>query len=107
MLNANIIVPQLASPYKFPSICIFFYNAFSARFLVSLQTGLPRFFVVPEGMEKIIDYVKKRYNNKPMFVTENGECNSPLFYFFSRSKKNELIYACNSSFKFNYLTFLP
>ncbi|KAL0001147.1 hypothetical protein SO802_014928, partial [Lithocarpus litseifolius] len=35
-------------------------------------TGLPRFFVVPEGMEKIIDYVKKRYNNKPMFVTENG-----------------------------------
>ncbi|GMY31724.1 beta-glucosidase 18-like [Fagus crenata] len=35
-------------------------------------TGLPRFFVVPRGMEKIIDYVKKRYNNKPMFVTENG-----------------------------------
>ncbi|XP_050247456.1 beta-glucosidase 18-like [Quercus robur] len=35
-------------------------------------TGMPRFFVVPEGMEKIIDHVKKRYNNKPMFVTENG-----------------------------------
>nr|POE67033.1 beta-glucosidase 18 [Quercus suber] len=35
-------------------------------------TGLPRFFVVPEGMEKIIDYAKNRYNNKPMFVTENG-----------------------------------
>lgn len=24
-------------------------------------------------MEKIIEYVKERYNNMPMFVTENGE----------------------------------
>ncbi|XP_059456055.1 beta-glucosidase 4-like [Corylus avellana] len=28
-------------------------------------------------MEKIIDYIKKRYNNKPMFVTENGFCPPP------------------------------
>ncbi|KAJ7948617.1 Beta-glucosidase [Quillaja saponaria] len=36
------------------------------------QTGVPRFFVVPEGMEKIIDYIKMRYHNLRMFVTENG-----------------------------------
>lgn len=79
MLNANIIVPQLASyPNKVPSLIYFTM----CGFLFIWQTGLPRFFVFPEGMEKIIDYVKKRYNNKPMFVTENGECNSPLFYFF-------------------------
>ena len=24
-------------------------------------------------MEKVIEYVKERYNNMPMFVTENGE----------------------------------
>ncbi|KAJ7948615.1 Beta-glucosidase [Quillaja saponaria] len=36
------------------------------------RTGMPRFFVVPEGMEKIIDYIKMRYHNTPMFVTENG-----------------------------------
>lgn len=35
-------------------------------------TGMSRFFVVPEGMEEIVDYMKKRYHNKPMFVTENG-----------------------------------
>lgn len=37
------------------------------------QTGVARFFVVPRGMEKIIDYLKQRYNNLPMFVTENGK----------------------------------
>ncbi|KAF8391383.1 hypothetical protein HHK36_023687 [Tetracentron sinense] len=30
------------------------------------------FFVVPNGLEKIIGYLRTRYNNKPMFVTENG-----------------------------------
>ncbi|KAI5605495.1 hypothetical protein BDE02_01G356100 [Populus trichocarpa] len=36
------------------------------------RCGNPRFFVVPEGMEKIVNYMKERYNNMPMFVTENG-----------------------------------
>uniref|UniRef100_F6H271 Beta-glucosidase 18 n=1 Tax=Vitis vinifera TaxID=29760 RepID=F6H271_VITVI len=36
------------------------------------RTGMRRFFIVPRGMEKIIEYVKERYNNMPMFVTENG-----------------------------------
>ncbi|XP_059283635.1 beta-glucosidase 18-like isoform X1 [Lycium ferocissimum] len=36
------------------------------------RTGMPRFFVVPKGMEEVVDYMKKRYHNKPMFVTENG-----------------------------------
>ncbi|KAJ7981703.1 Beta-glucosidase [Quillaja saponaria] len=35
-------------------------------------TGLPGFPVVPTGMEKIIDYIKLKYHNMPMFVTENG-----------------------------------
>ncbi|KAL7103590.1 hypothetical protein ACP275_08G189000 [Erythranthe tilingii] len=36
------------------------------------RTGMSRFFVVPSGMEDIVDYIKERYNNKTMFVTENG-----------------------------------
>ncbi|XP_022877569.1 beta-glucosidase 18-like isoform X1 [Olea europaea var. sylvestris] len=40
-------------------------------------TGMARFFVVPRGMEEIVEYAKKRYLNKPMFVTENGY-SSPL-----------------------------
>ncbi|KAG9153849.1 hypothetical protein Leryth_005959 [Lithospermum erythrorhizon] len=35
-------------------------------------TGIFRFFVVPRGMKEAVDYVKRRYHNKPMFITENG-----------------------------------
>ncbi|KAK4387049.1 Beta-glucosidase 18 [Sesamum angolense] len=35
-------------------------------------TGMSEFFVVPKGMEGIVNYIKERYHNKPMFVTENG-----------------------------------
>ncbi|XP_043722138.1 beta-glucosidase 18-like isoform X2 [Telopea speciosissima] len=35
-------------------------------------TAMPDFYVVPYGMEKIIMYFKERYNNTPMFITENG-----------------------------------
>ncbi|GMJ11460.1 beta-glucosidase 47 [Hibiscus trionum] len=35
-------------------------------------TGVGSFFVVPRGMEKIVDYVSKRYKNMPIYVTENG-----------------------------------
>ncbi|PWA31575.1 glycoside hydrolase family 1 [Artemisia annua] len=35
-------------------------------------TGVPSLPVVPRGFGEVINYLKKRYNNKPMFVTENG-----------------------------------
>ncbi|OIT33097.1 beta-glucosidase 16 [Nicotiana attenuata] len=34
--------------------------------------GMPGLYVVPQGIEEIVDYIKKRYNNMPIFVTENG-----------------------------------
>ncbi|KAL3503252.1 hypothetical protein ACH5RR_037701 [Cinchona calisaya] len=46
--------------------------------LIGEPTGLVECcYVVPRGMEKIVDYVKNRYHNKPMFITENGY-SSPL-----------------------------
>ncbi|XP_058218328.1 probable inactive beta-glucosidase 14 isoform X2 [Rhododendron vialii] len=36
------------------------------------RTGMASFFVVPRGMEEIVNYVKDRYHNKPMYVLENG-----------------------------------
>ncbi|KAJ8629149.1 hypothetical protein MRB53_022472 [Persea americana] len=36
------------------------------------RTSLPTFFIVPNGMEKMIKYLVTRYNNTTMFVTENG-----------------------------------
>ncbi|GLT83377.1 hypothetical protein SLE2022_016700 [Rubroshorea leprosula] len=50
-------------------------------------TGIERFFVVPRGMEKIVTYVKQRYNNIPMYVTENGY--SP--WLQQREGKNDLL----------------
>ncbi|KAL6652393.1 hypothetical protein ACP70R_011318 [Stipagrostis hirtigluma subsp. patula] len=35
-------------------------------------TAMPTFYVVPEGIEKMVNYITKRYNNLPIFITENG-----------------------------------
>ena len=40
--------------------------------VVFVQTPMLTFYVVPDGIAKIVTYVMKRYNNLPMFVTENG-----------------------------------
>ena len=36
-------------------------------------TAIDGLFVVPRGIGKIVNYIKIRYNNKPMFITENGK----------------------------------
>ncbi|XP_042499702.1 beta-glucosidase 18-like [Macadamia integrifolia] len=43
------------------------------------RTAMQDIYVVPSGMEKMIMYYKERYNNIPMFITENGypDGNSP------------------------------
>jgi len=38
-----------------------------------LQTPYSWFNIYPQGMEKTVTYVKDRYNNAPMFITENGK----------------------------------
>ncbi|PIM97923.1 Beta-glucosidase, lactase phlorizinhydrolase [Handroanthus impetiginosus] len=43
-------------------------------------TGMVRFFVVPRGMEEMVHYIKERYHNKPMLVTENGYSSPPSEY---------------------------
>ncbi|XP_021821493.1 beta-glucosidase 45-like isoform X2 [Prunus avium] len=35
-------------------------------------TSVDWLYVYPQGMEKIVTYVKDRYNNTPIFITENG-----------------------------------
>lgn len=37
-----------------------------------IQTDLDWLYIHPQGMEKMVTYVKERYNNTPMFITENG-----------------------------------
>ncbi|PIA50673.1 hypothetical protein AQUCO_01200117v1 [Aquilegia coerulea] len=47
--------------------------------LIGEPTAMEYFYVCPRGMEKIITYLKERYNNTPMFITENGyaDANNP------------------------------
>ncbi|XP_042452478.1 beta-glucosidase 18-like [Zingiber officinale] len=50
---------------------------------IGKKTAMKDFFVVPRGMEKVVMYVKQRYENIPMFITENGypqnsDHNTPL-----------------------------
>ncbi|KAM5588639.1 beta-glucosidase 47-like [Rosa sericea] len=35
-------------------------------------TSVDWIYVYPQGMEKMVTYIKERYNNTPMFITENG-----------------------------------
>lgn len=40
---------------------------------------MPTFYVVPDGIEKMVTYIMNRYSNLPMFITENGS--APLACF--------------------------
>ncbi|CAN1243218.1 Beta-glucosidase 18 [Linum perenne] len=44
---------------------------------IGQPTGNSRFFVVPRGLENIVNYLKKRYNNMPIYITENGYAPPP------------------------------
>ncbi|KAK1304368.1 Beta-glucosidase 18 [Acorus calamus] len=37
-----------------------------------IKTVMEWYYVTPQGMEDMVMYLKERYNNKPIFVTENG-----------------------------------
>jgi beta-glucosidase/6-phospho-beta-glucosidase/beta-galactosidase len=43
-----------------------------------MQTPFDWLNVYPQGMKKTINYVKERYNNTPMFITENGKQRTKL-----------------------------
>ncbi|KAK6914268.1 Glycoside hydrolase family 1 [Dillenia turbinata] len=45
-----------------------------------VKTAVSGNFIYPAGMEHIIMWVKERYNNTPMFITENGMVFSGQWY---------------------------
>ncbi|KAJ0774275.1 putative beta-glucosidase [Helianthus annuus] len=40
--------------------------------LIGEITAMGGSYVVPRGMQEIVNHIKIRYSNKPMFITENG-----------------------------------
>ncbi|EEF43903.1 beta-glucosidase, putative [Ricinus communis] len=41
-------------------------------FFIGEPTSIDWLYIYPKGMENIVTYIKERYNNIPMFITENG-----------------------------------
>ncbi|KAJ3680037.1 hypothetical protein LUZ60_016315 [Juncus effusus] len=39
---------------------------------IGTPTAMETFYIVPRGIELMVNYIKERYNNLPMFLTENG-----------------------------------
>lgn len=31
-------------------------------------------YIVPEGMRSLMNYIKQKYANPPVIITENGKC---------------------------------
>nr|BAJ93784.1 predicted protein [Hordeum vulgare subsp. vulgare] len=52
---------------------------------IGRPTAFPGYYDVPEGMELIVKYVNQRYENAPVYVTENG------FSQFSDNSMEDLI----------------
>ncbi|KAI7752379.1 hypothetical protein M8C21_030112, partial [Ambrosia artemisiifolia] len=50
----------------------FLRTATKNNILIGELTDVDWIYVYPEGMEKMVTYLKNRYNNTPMFITENG-----------------------------------
>lgn len=56
-----------------------FWTPMKEEALIGEPTEISWIYVNPQGMNKIVTYIKERYNNIPIFVTENGygEKNKP------------------------------
>ncbi|CAA0826529.1 Beta-glucosidase 47 [Striga hermonthica] len=70
--------------------------------LIGESTALDWLFVYPQGMEKIVMYVKGRYNNTPIFITENGlgvmnEPNTSMSCFLNDIKRVEYMSSYSDS----------
>lgn len=47
-------------------------------FSISLQANSIWLYIVPRGMRSLMNYIKQKYRNPTVIITENGD----LFFFF-------------------------
>ena len=65
-------IPLVLKHRILTDLCLDSYSMLDLIVVPFVQTPMPTFYVVPDGIAKIVTYVMKRYNNLPMFITENG-----------------------------------
>ncbi|KAK7838937.1 beta-glucosidase 46 [Quercus suber] len=56
-------------------------TAIKNNIFIGEPTACGWLFVYPQGMEKMVTYTKERYNNIPLFITENGFCDEENPHF--------------------------
>lgn len=57
---------------------------------IGTPTAMPTFYVVPHGLEMMVNYTKNRYNNMPMFLTENGYAQGSNNYMSAKDFVNDV-----------------
>ena len=57
-------------------VLIFLKSDFSVNIVMNIQTAISWLYVVPWGIEKVLHWVKMRYDNPPVIITENGKFKS-------------------------------
>ncbi|XP_060578197.1 lactase/phlorizin hydrolase-like [Ruditapes philippinarum] len=74
-LGLNQYTTLLAEDYEFPTVDHTYYNDMDlkeSRDPNWLGSGSDWLKVTPFGMRGILNWIKKRYNNIPVYITENG-----------------------------------
>ncbi|CAL5015965.1 unnamed protein product [Urochloa decumbens] len=71
--------------------------------LIGEVTGSPFFYSVPQGMEQVVMYYKQRYNNMPIYITENGYAQASNSSMTARDFTND---TQRINYIRDYLTFL-
>jgi hypothetical protein len=53
-----------------------------------MQMGNPWIYMYPNGLKDILMFMKNKYGNPPVYITENGMCRNNVFLQFITTTSN-------------------
>lgn len=56
-----------------------------------IQTAVDWLFVYPQGMEKLVMYMKDRFNNTPVIITENGNRKVKVYLYLCNFRNTKIM----------------
>lgn len=70
----------------------------------TMQANSIWLYIVPEGMRSLMNYIKQKYANPPVIITENGKCWDPNTRDLNEKKKKKKVVQFHDHF-ITYLIF--